>query len=467
MSPPERGGRQGGRRRRGTSPRAEGVDARARAARVLAEVLAGRATLPESLARQPAIAEPGNAEDEAFVRELCYGSARHAFELDHEVRRHLRQAPREKDLDIHALLLIGAYQIRHLDVPDHAAVHATVAAAEALGKPWATGLLNAVLRKVIREEQTPVADLPAALRWNHPDWWLEKLQQQWPEDWEQMVAAGNARPPMTLRSRRKRLLGLAELEQAGIPCHPGEVADSAIYLHQPLPVAAIPGFQEGEFSVQDEGAQLAASLLGAAAGERLLDACAAPGGKTLHLAQMAPAAGILALDVDGRRCERIRDNLRRGQARAEVRVGDGRQPAKWWDGKPFDRILVDAPCSATGILRRQPDIRLLRRADDISELTQLQGELLRALWPLLRKGGRLLYCTCSVLREENDDVIRGLLAGHADARVLPIEAAWGRATDFGRQLLPTSAAHDGFYFCLLSKRAGEAAAEPEQPDRRP
>lgn len=434
----------------GQPAEAAGVAARVRAARVVADVLAGRSTLPEALARH------GGAEaDDGFVRELCFGTARHAFRLDHEVRRHLRQAPRERDLDVHALLLLGGYQLAHMDVPDHAAVHATVAAARSLKKPWASGLVNAVLRKLSRSDlRGDDPELPDDVRLNHPQWWLDRLRTHWPDAWPDMVAAGNARPPMTLRSRRKRALALAALAEAGIEAHPGRVTDSAIYLARPLPVGALPGFASGDLSVQDEGAQLAARLLGALPGERILDACAAPGGKALHLAQMEPGARILALDVDPKRCTRIRENVTRAQAAIEVKAGDGRRPENWWDGVPFDRMLVDAPCSATGILRRQPDVRLLRHAEDLPTLTRLQGDLLESLWPLLRNGGRLLYCTCSVLAEENDDVIAAFLAAHGDAAVIEIAADWGRTTRFGRQLLPTADAHDGFYFALLERRRG-------------
>ncbi len=427
---------------------AAGVAARVRAARVIADVLAGRSTLPEALARH------GGADaDDGFVRELCFGTARHAFRLDHEVRRHLRQAPRERDLDVHALMLLGGYQLAHMDVPDHAAVHATVAAARSLKKPWASGLVNAVLRKLARADlRADDPELPDDVRLNHPHWWLERLRAHWPDDWQALVAAGNARPPMTLRSHRKRSLALAALAEAGIEAHGGSVTESAIYLARPLPVGSLPGFASGDLSVQDEGAQLAAPLLGASPGERILDACAAPGGKALHIAQMEPAAKVLALDVDPKRCGRIRENVTRAQVTMEVKAGDGRQPESWWDGVPFDRILVDAPCSATGILRRQPDVRLLRNAEDLQVLARLQQDLLEALWPLLRNGGRLLYCTCSVLAEENDDVIGAFLAARGDAEGIGIAADWGSPTLWGRQLLPTVDAHDGFYFALLERR---------------
>ena len=426
---------------------AEGVPARARAARVLAEVLAGRATLPEALARHP-----GAATDEGFVRELCWGTARHGLRLDFEVRRHLRQAPRSRDLDIQALLLLGGYQLAWMDVPDHAAVHATVAATGLLGKDWARGLVNAVLRKLAASDlRSDNPQLPDPARFDHPDWLLDALRQAWPDHWREIVAAGNARPPMTLRSRSKRALALAALAEAGIQAHPGTVAPQAIYLAQPQPVGQLPGFSNGSVSVQDEGAQLAAELLGAAPGERILDACAAPGGKALHLLELAPEIDLLALDLEPQRCQRVRENLARAGRDAQVVAGDGRTPRDWWDGRPFNRILLDAPCSATGILRRQPDIRLLRKASDVEDLVALQHALLAALWPLLAIGGRLLYCTCSVLPAENEQVIDAFIKDRNDVRVLPVDADWGHARSAGRQLLPSVDAHDGFYFATLER----------------
>jgi 16S rRNA (cytosine967-C5)-methyltransferase len=441
----------------GSEPRrAEpGAAARATAARILAEVLAGRATLPEALARHRP--EP---EDSSFVRELAWGTARHGLRLDHLVRSRLKRPPRSRDLDVHALLMIGAYQLGWTQVPAHASVHATVAACDVLGKGWARGLVNAVLRALARTD--PNADgpsLPEPARLDHPAWLLEALRARWPGHWPEVVAAGNARPPLTLRVHGDRDAMAATLAEAGFPTRPGRVAATALQLETPAEVTRLPGFAEGRLSVQDEGAQLAAELLGARPGERVLDACAAPGGKTLHLAQRTPGLALLALDSDPRRCARIEENLARGGVRAEVRAADATRPEDWWDGVPFDRILVDAPCTATGILRRQPDVRLLRRQDDVAKLARTQRALLEALWPLLAPGGTLLYCTCSVLPEEGEGVVQPFLEAHRDAVAETIDVGAGEPRGPGLQLAPTADAHDGFYYARL-RRAPDATKAP-------
>lgn len=437
----------------------DGSASRARAARILAEVLAGSATLPEALGHH---ADGTTGADEAFVRELCWGTARHALRLEHFVSAHLKHPPRARDLDVHALLLIGGYQLGWMNVPAHACVHATVAATRRLGKQWARGLVNAVLRRL---SETDLHDdgLPDAARHDHPVWLLSMLRGAWPDHWQQIVAAGNSRPPMTLRCAGERTAALAALHAAGVDAEPTVVAAQGIQLQAPRDVRELPGFADGALSVQDEGAQLAAELLDAQPGERVLDACAAPGGKTLHIAQRTTQLELIALDLDARRCERIRENLRRGNAHAEVIAGDAAVPEGWWDGVPFDRILLDAPCTATGILRRQPDVRLLRREGDVAKLARLQRELLEALWPLLRVGGTLVYCTCSVLPQEGGMIVEAFAQAHPDALVSPIDANWGLPLGPGRQLLPTMDAHDGFFYARLQRGplVGEEASEAD------
>ncbi|HSG88439.1 MAG TPA: 16S rRNA (cytosine(967)-C(5))-methyltransferase RsmB [Pseudomonadales bacterium] len=432
-----------------SGPVSDGSASRARAARILAEVLADGATLPEALGRH-------GGEDEAFVRELCWGTARLAPRLEHFVRKHLKRAPRAKDMDVHALLLIGAYQLGWMNVPAHASVHATVEATGRLGKNWAKGLVNAVLRRLSETDLHADDGLPDVARHAHPEWLLGALRRAWPDDWLAIVEAGNARPPLTLRARGDRDEALAHLADAGIEAHAGRWAPAAIYLREARDVREVPGFVEGDFSVQDEGAQLAAVLLDAAAGERVLDACSAPGGKALHILQQTPTVELTAVDIDARRCERIRENLGRGGVEATVVEGDASTPAAWWDGRLFDRILVDAPCTATGILRRQPDVRLLREEGDVAKLATVQGELMDALWPLLKAGGTLVYCTCSVLPEEGEMIIEAFAAAHPDAVVSPIGADWGVARGAGRQLLPTAGEHDGFFYARLTRAAQDA-----------
>ncbi len=328
--------------------------------------------------------------------------------------------------------------------------------------------INACLRRFLRERETLVAATgrdPVA-RWNHPRWWIERLRQDHPGDWQQILEANNAAAPMTLRvnARRATVAAMqARLEQAGIAARP--VGAHGLVLVRPLPVEAIPGFAEGLVSVQDAGAQLAAPLLlGDSAPRRVLDACAAPGGKTAHLLELADAE-VLALDVDPARCDRIHQNLARLGLRAEVRAADAAEPSAWWDGRPFDAILLDAPCTASGIVRRHPDVRWLRRESDIAALAAQQERLLTALWPLLVPGGRLVYCTCSVFRPEGDAQIAAFLARNSTARqrsapghLMPRHAAGGEGVRDNE-----AGDHDGFFYAVLEKSAGHAPQRQPAP----
>lgn len=454
--PPARNGRRGrGGRATGSGRGTEGAAPRALAARALGDVLAGRASLPDAFARHAPDFPLRDDRDRGLARELAWGAARLAPRLDHIVSEHLRRPPRERDLDVHALLLVGAYQLGWTEVPAHAAVHATVAATELLGKRWARGLANAVLRRLsegLPEDET----LPDAARHALPEWLLERLRDAWPGHWRAIAEAAMARPPFTLRALDPAA-ACAALEAEGSEVHRGELADAAIYLSPARDVHALPDFDSGALSVQDEGAQLAAGLLAARDGERVLDACAAPGGKTLHIAQRTPGATLVAVEADAERARRIEENMARGGCACTIHVADATRPADWWDGEPFDRILLDAPCSASGILRRQPDVRLLRREDDVAKLAALQRALLEALWPLLAAGGTLLYCTCSVLPEEGPMIVQAFLDAHPDAVVDDLSSQLHGPTLVpagpGMQLLPTRDAHDGFFYARLQRSA--------------
>ena len=359
---------------------------------------------------------------------------------------------------VEAALLAALAQMDALDMPAHAVVDESVAAVRSLRLPNYAGLVNAVLRRWLREREaiaTIIADDPEAA-YGHPRWLLERLQTDWPEDWRSIVVANNDVAPMWLRVNARQLSAdtyRQRLAAEGIEAGTHPQLPQALRLIQAAPVARLPGFDAGVVSVQDAAAQYAAELLAAKPGQRVLDACAAPGGKTAHLLERTLDIGeLVALDREASRLERIAETLERLHLQATLRGGDAGEPSTWWDGQPFDRILLDAPCSATGILRRQPDVRLHRRAGDIAVLASQQARLLRALWPLLAPGGRLLYAVCSVLREESEAVLAAFMSAHADACVLPLPIHDARPLRVGVQVLPGTDGMDGFAYALLAKR---------------
>lgn len=430
------------------------MDARAAAVKMLERVLDGRSlneTLDEGLRAVP----PG--PEQSLARELVYGVLRWYSRLT-AIRDGLLSKPlKARDRDISLLIVVGLYQCIELRTPPHAAVAATAEVARRLGKIWAVGVVNAVLRRFLREREAHLtaADAMPATRYAHPVWLIERYQAAWPQDWERLLVENNARPPMTLRVNRRRSTPeqyLALLAEAGLVARPQSQAADALVLEAPVPVERLPGFRDGLVSVQDAAAQQAAELLDVPAGGRVLDACAAPGGKTCHLLERYPAAGeVVALDVSADRLLRIEDNLRRLGLSATVLAGDATEPATWWDDAPFDRILIDAPCSGSGVIRRHPDIKWLRRDDDLPALAATQRRLLEALWPLLKPGGKLVYATCSVLPEENDQVIAGFLAAQPAAAVQPLEKDWGIQQANGRYILTGESGMDGFYYGCLRK----------------
>ncbi|TCO81460.1 16S rRNA m(5)C-967 methyltransferase [Plasticicumulans lactativorans] len=453
--PPARRGRPTRPARTAVAAAPAAHDARAAAALTLAEVLARGASLATALPRFAAAVPP---RDRGLHAELCYGTLRWYPRLAATLDLLLDHPLKPGNDDLRALLLLGLYQLEHLRVPEYAAVSSLVDAVRGLGKPWAAGLANAVLRNALRrhdELEARLAAVPSAAH-AHPDWLLAALQADWPQDWPAVVAANNRQAPFALRvnlARQSRTAYLDELAAAGRPAHAHAHVASAVVLDTPCDVDALPGFADGRVSVQDAAGQLAAELLDAAPGMRVLDACAAPGGKTCHLLERTPGLDLLALDIDGERLGRVRANLDRLGLHAELRTADALAPVTWWDGRAFDRILLDAPCSATGVIRRHPDIKALRSAADIAVLAERQLALLGALWPLLRVGGMLLYATCSILSRENDQTLAEFLRTHPDALALPITAAWGRGGEHGRQILPGGEDMDGFYYARLVRRA--------------
>ncbi|BCG21825.1 ribosomal RNA small subunit methyltransferase B [Pseudomonas tohonis] len=432
------------------------MNPRLAAARALTAVLSGKASLGGSL---PAQLDKVDPRDRGLAQDLAFGAARWQPRLGALAERLLQKPFKTADKDVEALLLVGLYQLFYSRIPAHAAIGETVGAAEKLKKPWAKGLLNAVLRNAQRDGEAIFAELERdpMVRTAHPRWLQKALKAAWPEHWEAICAANNAHPPLILRVNRRhgeRDAYLAELRTAGIEAEPCEFSRDGIRLIEARDVKTLPGFAEGRVSVQDEAAQLAADLLELAPGQRVLDACCAPGGKTCHLLEAEPGlAGVVAVDLEESRLARVRENLERLGLEATLIAADGRDTGAWWDGKPFQRILLDAPCSATGVIRRHPDVKLTRQAEDIPALAQLQGELLDALWPTLEVGGILVYATCSTLPMENSENIAAFLQRTPGARELDIAGTFGLKQPHGRQLLAREDGHDGFYYAKLMKIA--------------
>lgn len=439
------------------------MNPRLAAARALATVLAGKASLGSSL---PEVLGKVEARDRGLSQELAFGTARWQPRLAGLAAKLLQKPFKAADRDVEALLLVGLYQLLYTRIPPHAAIGETVGCVEKLKKPWAKGLLNAVLRSAQRDSEALFAELERdpVIRLAHPRWLQKALKAHWPEHWEAICNANNAHPPMMLRVNRRQVARdtyLAELQAAGIEAFRCEFSEDGIRLASACDVQQLPGFAEGRVSVQDEAAQLAAGLLDLAPGQRVLDACCAPGGKTCHILEREPQlAEVLALDLEPKRLLRVQENLDRLQLQAQLVAADARDVARWWDGKSFQRILLDAPCSATGVIRRHPDIKLARQPEDIAPLAALQGEMLDALWPTLAVGGVLLYATCSVLPTENRDVIAAFLDRTPGARELDLPAGFGVAQAHGRQLLPQENGHDGFYYAKLIKIAAQPAGHP-------
>ncbi|MGH8283544.1 MAG: 16S rRNA (cytosine(967)-C(5))-methyltransferase RsmB [Gammaproteobacteria bacterium] len=430
------------------------MSARAVAANVLVTVLRDGRYLNNALRELRPTTLP--ARDAALVQELCYGTLRFQPRLKFWLAQLLQQPLKDRDLDIHVVLLSGLYQLTEMRVPPHAAVQETAEACRHLHKQWAVKLVNAVLRRFQREQARFQSALPQheEALYAHPRWMIEQFRASWPEDWQPILEANNKRPPLTLRVNRRvttRDALMAEFAAAGICAQVCVHSADGLVLTTPLNVETLPGFSAGKFSVQDEAAQLAAEIMDVQVGMRVLDACAAPGGKTCHILERHPDADVLALDNDATRIAKIHDNLQRLGLKADVRAADAGVPDDWWDGHPFERILLDAPCSATGVIRRHPDIKARRHPQDVAAATVLQARLLAALWPLLARGGKLLYATCSVLSEENALLLRSFLAMQHDAKAVVLCAEWGVSAAPGRQILTGEGGMDGFYYACLEK----------------
>lgn len=394
--------------------------------------------------------------DRGLVKEFCFGVARWRPRLEAIADQLMSKPIKPKEGEVQALILLGIYQLAYMRVAPHAAVAETVEAARLLDKRWAVGLINALLRRFQREQEQllAAADRYPQSRYAMPDWLLKRLRADWPDQWEAILSASNQHPPMTLRVNlavTSRDDYLASLEKLDIGAVAHSVVPSAVVLERPVDVDQLPGFSSGCVSVQDAGAQLAAPLLHSEKGMRVLDACAAPGGKSGHILESASDIQLTAMDLDEQRLTRVRENLQRLGQSAEVVQGDAADPKGEWATRQYDRILLDVPCSATGVIRRHPDIKLLRRPEDIAKLAKSQGQILAAVWPMLKPSGLLLYATCSLLADENENQLDHFLEHQADAREIPIEASWGHPRKRGRQTLPGEASMDGFYYACLER----------------
>jgi 16S rRNA (cytosine967-C5)-methyltransferase len=422
------------------------LDPQRLAAHAVARVLGGRnlsQVLAATFTRHAALPP----QQRALLQDLCYGTLRHYGRLSAVLGLLLRKPP--KDEEVRCLLLVALYQLQYTQAAPHSVVDNAVSAVHALKKSSAKGLVNAVLRNFLRgrdalQEQTSAASDEA--RYSYPAWWIDKLRQQYPTDWAAILEAGNRHPPMALRINQRHTSVLAYLDMLGERGIAARAAgETGVILARPCGVDELPGFRDGLVSVQDIGAQYAAPLLDVRDGMRVLDACAAPGGKTAHLLECA-GVELTALDSDTQRLEKVEQNLQRLQLQACCVVGDAARPGGWWDGKPFDRILADVPCSASGVVRRHPDIKWLRREPDIAQFAAQQARMLEALWRCLARDGKLLYATCSVFGEENHLQIAAFLARHPDASLLPLPGL----SEQDLQLLPDEN-HDGFYYALLAR----------------
>ena len=428
--------------------------------KALKQVFSGQSL---SAVQQATIDTLEDRRDRGLANEIINGVLRWRWQLEFFVSCLLAKPLKQKDSDVQLLLLMALYELKECRAPDYAIINDAVELVRApggkgAGKKWAAGMVNAVLRRFTREKEELIASIKdAQVRYSHPRWILEKIKTDWPENWTQILDANNQRPAFWLRVNQIQYSTEQYhklLAENGIESHFSALTDHALRLTRGIDVRLLPGFADGAVSVQDAGAQLTAALLNVAENAQVLDLCAAPGGKTCHLLERYNDIDkMVAVELEEQRMRRVSENLQRLklESRAELIVADAREYEQWWSGDQFDRILIDAPCSASGVIRRHPDIKTLRRESDITPLVKLQAEILASAWQMLAPGGELLYVTCSVFKDENQNQIDDFLSRNSDAAEIKIEAGWGKPCEHGHQLLPGEQDADGFYYCRLIK----------------
>jgi len=415
--------------------------------------------------------------DRALFRELCSGAVRWYWRCRGITEQLLRRPLTKRDRIVEALMIVGVYQLDQLRLPAHAAIHTTVEACAALKRPASKGLVNGVLRNVQRRREALLGALSDAARDAHPAWLWQGIREQWPDHAAAIIEANNHRPPMTLRvnTRAVTVAGYLEaLAAAGIEARALAHAPAGVTLDGAVEVGMLPGFEQGWVSVQDASAQWLPGLIAPQRPARMLDACAAPGGKLTHLLECFPEASVEALEWDAGRARRINENLERLGLAARVTVADAAAREDWWDGRPFDVVVLDVPCSGTGVIRRHPDIKLLRRASDAARFAARQQRLMEHLWPAVAPGGRMIYATCSILAAENQERVAAFLERAPDAREEPVDLPVGMPLSPGWQILPRRGGGDGFYYAVLRKTgpaaggapAGRRGAAPDRGARR-
>ena len=406
---------------------------------ILMHVIRDKTTLSQQL--------PPNNAYSSLTKEICFGVCRHYIHLQSLADQYLDKRP--KDLDVWILLLIGLYQLDFLNIPKYAVVQETVAITTTINKLWAKNFINAILRAYCRESTTNL------MHYNHPAWLKKRIMRDWPEHWQNIFAENDKHPPMTLRvniQKNTTTNYIKRLTENNIQAQEHPYAKEALILDKPCSVHELPGFSDGDVSVQDAAAQLAVSLLQLKPNLRVLDACCAPGGKLCHILEtQVDLAECIGLDLEKQRLKRTEDNLNRLNLHASLIQGDATKPDTWWDGIAFDRILLDAPCSAIGVIRRHPDIKLLRSTEEINTIAELQYKILNALWPLLAIDGILVYATCSITNQENTQQIQRFITEHADALYIPQNLPWGYQTSYGQQILPGMDNMDGFFYSVIQK----------------